>query len=61
MQKTKTDDKDFISDGKVTKKCETKKKPAYLLECTLNSKSCRIKMPIGSKLDLDEIINPWKL
>ena len=32
MQKTKTDDKDFISDGKVTKKCETKKwKKASLL------------------------------
>ena len=27
------------------------------LECTLNSKSCHINMPIGPKLDLDEIIN----
>ena len=32
-----------------------------MLECTQNSKSCHIKLLIGPKLYLDEIINPSKL
>ena len=37
---------------------EIKIQQYFAIECTLNSKSCRIILFMGPKLDLDEIINP---